>query len=156
MFQEKIQELIATESQEESENQVPLSKEDEDRIFLQAIEASSHGRYMYGTGRNKSSSFASDASTSFTPLEVAHQRIRELESAQSQLQEEVHELRSNIQSSNEWRLQTEEMMRRMMEQMMEERERFRAGQLPPDGPGIDIRQIRHQMFSLEYIMFFNI
>ena len=137
MFQEKIQELIATESQEESENQVPLSKEDEDRIFLQAIEASSHGRYMYGTGRNKSSSFASDASTSFTPLEVAHQRIRELESAQSQLQEEVHELRSNIQSSNEWRLQTEEMMRRMMEQMMEERERFRAGQLPPDGPGID-------------------
>ena len=137
MFQEKIQELIATESQEESGNQVPLSKEDEDRIFLQAIEASSHGRYMYGTGRNKSSSFASDASTSFTPLEVAHQRIRELESAQSQLQEEVHELRSNIQSSNEWRLQTEEMMRRMMEQMMEERERFRAGQLPPDGPGID-------------------
>ena len=137
MFQEKIQELIATESQEESENQVPLSKEDEDRIFLQAIEASSHGRYMYGTGRNKSSSFASDASTSFTPLEVAHQRIRELESAQSQLQEEVHELRSNIQSSNEWRLQTEEMMRRMMEQMMEEREMFRAGQLPPDGPGID-------------------
>ena len=114
-----------------------MSKEDEDRIFLQAIEASSHGRYMYGTGRNKSSSFASDASTSFTPLEVAHQRIRELESAQSQLQEEVHELRSNIQSSNEWRLQTEEMMRRMMEQMMEERERFRAGQLPPDGPGID-------------------
>ena len=137
MFQEKIQELIATESQEESENQVPLSKEYDDRIFLQAIEASSHGRYMYGTGRNKSSSFASDASTSFTPLEVAHQRIRELESAQSQLQEEVHELRSNIQSSNEWRLQTEEMMRRMMEQMMEERERFRAGQLPPDGPGID-------------------
>ena len=137
MFQEKIQELIATESQEESGNQVPLSKEDEDRIFLQAIEASSHGRYMYGTGRNKSSSFASDASTSFTPLEVAHQRIRKLESAQSQLQEEVHELRSNIQSSNEWRLQTEEMMRRMMEQMMEERERFRAGQLPPDGPGID-------------------
>ena len=137
MFQEKIQELIATESQEESGNQVPLSKEDEDRIFLQAIEASSHGRYMYGTSRNKSSSFASDASTSFTPLEVAHQRIRELESAQSQLQEEVHELRSNIQSSNEWRLQTEEMMRRMMEQMMEERERFRAGQLPPDGPGID-------------------
>ena len=137
MFQEKIQELIATESQEESGNQVPLSKEDEDRIFLQAIEASTHGRYMYGTGRNKSSSFASDASTSFTPLEVAHQRIRELESAQSQLQEEVHELRSNIQSSNEWRLQTEEMMRRMMEQMMEERERFRAGQLPPDGPGID-------------------
>ena len=137
MFQEKIQELIATESQEESGNQVPLSKEDEDRIFLQAIEASSHGRYMYGTGRNKSSSFASDASTSFTALEVAHQRIRELESAQSQLQEEVHELRSNIQSSNEWRLQTEEMMRRMMEQMMEERERFRAGQLPPDGPGID-------------------
>ena len=137
MFQEKIQELIATESQEESGNQVPLSKEDEDRIFLQAIEASSHGRYMYGTGRNKSSSFASDASTSFTPLEVAHQRIRELESAQSQLQEEVHELRSNIQSSNEWRLQTEEMMRRMMEQMMEERERFRADQLPPDGPGID-------------------
>ena len=137
MFQEKIQELIATESQEESGNQVPLSKEDEDRIFLQAIEASSHGRYMYGTSRNKSSSFASDASTSFTPLEVAHQRIRELESAQSQLQEEVHELRSNIQSSNEWILQTEEMMRRMMEQMMEERERFRAGQLPPDGPGID-------------------
>ena len=137
MFQEKIQELIATESQEESGNQVPLSKEDEDRIFLQAIEASSHGRYMYGTGRNKSSSFASDASTSFTPLEVAHQRIRELESAQSQLQEEVHELRSNIQSSNEWRLQTEEMMRRMMEQMMEERERFQAGQLPSDGPGID-------------------
>ena len=125
------------ESQEESGNQVPLSKEDEDRIFLQAIEASSHGRYMYGTGRNKSSSFASDASTSFTPLEVAHQRIRELESAQSQLQQEVHELRSNIQSSNEWRLQTEEMMRRMMEQMMEERERFRANQLPPDGPGID-------------------
>ena len=124
-------------AQEESGNQVPLSKEDEDRIFLQAIEASSHGRYMYGTGRNKSSSFASDASTSFTPLEVAHQRIRELESAQSQLQKEVHELRSNIQSSNEWRLQTEEMMRRMMEQMMEERERFRAGQLPPDGPGID-------------------
>ena len=114
-----------------------MSKEDEDRIFLQAIEASSHGRYMYGTGRNKSSSFASDTSTSFRPLEVAHQRIRELESAQSQLQEEVHELRSNIQSSNEWRLQTEEMMRRMMEQMMEERDRFRAGQLPPDGPGID-------------------
>ena len=137
MFQEKIQELIATESQEESRNQVPLSKEDKDRIFLQVIEASSHGRYMYGTGRNKSSSFASNASTSFTPLEVAHQRIRELESAQSQLQEEVHELRSNIQSSNEWRLQTEEMMRRMMEQMMEEKERFRAGQLPPDGPGID-------------------
>ena len=137
MFQEKIQELIATESQEESGNQVPLSKEDEDRIFLQAIEASSHGRYMYGTGRNKSFSFASDASTSFTPLEVAHQRIRELESAQSQLQEEVHELQSNIQSSNEWRLQTEEMMRRMMEQMMEERERFRASQLPLDGPGID-------------------
>ena len=125
------------ESQEEFRNQVPLSKEDEDRIFLQAIEASSHGRYMYGTGRNKSFIFASDASTSFTPLEVAHQRIRELESAQSQLQEEVHELRSNIQSSNEWRLQTEEMMRRMMEQMMEEKERFRAGQLPPDGPGID-------------------
>ena len=137
MFQEKIQELIATESQEESGNQVPLSKEDEDRIFLQAIEASSHGRYMYGTGRNKLSSFASDASTSFTPLEVAHQWIRELESAQSELQEEVHELRSNIQSSNEWRLQTKEMMHRMMEQMMEERERFRAGQLPPDGPSID-------------------
>ena len=28
-------------------------------------------------------------------------------------------------------------MRRMMEQMMEERERFQAGQLPPDGPDID-------------------
>ena len=28
-------------------------------------------------------------------------------------------------------------MRRMMEQMLEERERFRAGQLPPDGQGID-------------------
>ena len=32
------------------------------------------------------------------------------------------------------------MIRRMMEQMMEERERFRAGQLPPDGPGTDQTQ----------------
>ena len=111
------------ESQVESGNQVPLSKEDEDRIFLQDVLASSHGRYMYETDRNKSSSFASDASTSLASLEAAYQRIRELESTQSQLQEEVRELRSNIQSSAEWRLQTEEMMRRMMEQMMEERER---------------------------------
>ena len=71
------------ESQDESGNQVPLTQEDEDRTFLQAIEASSHGRYMYGTGQNKSSSFAFDASTSSAPLEVVHQRIRELESAQS-------------------------------------------------------------------------
>ena len=31
-------------------------------------------------------------------------------------------------------------MHRMMEQMMEERERFRAGQLTPDGPSIDQTQ----------------
>ena len=31
-------------------------------------------------------------------------------------------------------------MRRMMEQMMEERKRFRASQLPLDGPGIDQTQ----------------
>ena len=123
------------ESQDESGNQVPLTQEDEDRIFLQAVEASSHGRYMYGTGQNKSSSFAFDASTSSAPLEASHERIRELESAQSQLQKEVWELQSNIQSSDGWRLQTEEMIRCMMEQMMEERERFRAGQLPLDGPG---------------------
>ena len=128
------------ESQDESGNQVPLTKEDEDRIFLQVVEASSHGRYMYGTGRNKSSSFAFDASTSSAPLEAAHQRIRELESAQSQLQKEVRELQSNIRSSDGWRLQTEEMIRRMMEQMMEERERFRTSQLPPDGPGTDQTQ----------------
>ena len=67
------------ESQDESGNQVPLTQEDEDRMFLQAIEVSSHGRYMYGTGRNKSSNFAFDASTSLAPLEAAHQRIRELE-----------------------------------------------------------------------------
>ena len=73
------------ESQDESGNQVPLSKEDEDRIFLQVLEASSHGRYMYGTGRNKSSSFSFDASTSSAPLEATHQRIKELGSAQSQL-----------------------------------------------------------------------
>ena len=60
------------ESQDEYGNQVPLTMEDEDRIFLQAVEASSHGRYMYGIGRNKSSSFAFDASTSSTPLEAAH------------------------------------------------------------------------------------
>ena len=78
---------------------------------------------MYGTGRNKSSSFAFDASTSSAPLEAAHQRITELKLAQSQLQEEVRELRSNIQSSDEWRLQTKEMMHCMMEKMMEERER---------------------------------
>ena len=40
-----------------------------------------------------------------TPLEAAHQRIRELESALSQLQKEVRELQSNIQSSDRWRLQ---------------------------------------------------
>ena len=108
------------ESQDESGNQVPLTQEDEDRIFLQTVEASSHGRYMYGTGRNKSSSFAFDASTSSAPLEAAHQRIRELESAQSQLQKEVWELQSNIQSFDGWRLLTEEMIRHMME----ERERF--------------------------------
>ena len=73
------------ESQDESGNQVPLSNEDKVCIFLQVVEASSHGRYMYGTGRNKSSNFALDASTSLAPLEVAHQRIRELESTQSQL-----------------------------------------------------------------------
>ena len=128
------------ESQDESRNQVPLTEEDEDRIFLQAVEASSHGRYMYGAGRNKSSSFAFDASTSLAPLEAAHQRIRELESTQSQLQKEVRELQSNIQSSDGWRLQTEEMICRMMEQMMEEIERFRASQLPPDGPGTDQTQ----------------
>ena len=61
------------ESQDEFGNQVPLSKEYEDRIFLQVVEASSHGRYMYGTSRNKSFNFASDASTSSTPLEAAHQ-----------------------------------------------------------------------------------
>ena len=70
------------ESQDEYENQVPLSKEDEDRIFLQVVEASSHSRYMYETGRNKSSSFASYASTSSAPLKAAHRRIRELESTQ--------------------------------------------------------------------------
>ena len=117
-----------------------MSKEVEDRIFLLAVEASSHGRYMHETGRNKSSSFASEASTSSTLLEVAYQRIRELESAQSQMQEEVRELRSNIQSSDEWRLHIEEMMRRMMEQMMEEGERFRVSQLPPGGPGTDQTQ----------------
>ena len=79
---------------------------------------------MYGACRNKSSNFAFDASTSSAPLEAAHQRIRELESAQSQLQKEVRELQSNIQSSDGWRLQTEEMIRHMMEQIMEERERF--------------------------------
>ena len=66
------------ESQDESGNQVPLSKEDEDHVFLQAVEASSHGRYMYGTSRNKSSSFAFDAFTSLEPLEVAHQRLESL------------------------------------------------------------------------------
>ena len=71
------------ESQDEYRNQVPLLKEDEDRIFLQVVEASSHGRYMYGTCRNKSSSFSSDAFTSLAPLEEAHQWIRELELAQS-------------------------------------------------------------------------
>ena len=75
LFQEKIHELIAMESQDESGNQVPLTQEDEDRIFLQAVEASSHGRYIYGTGQNKSSIFAFDASTSSAPLEAAHQRI---------------------------------------------------------------------------------
>ena len=85
LFQEKIQELIAMESQYEYGNQVPLSKEDEDRIFLLVVEASSHVRYMYRTSQNKLSSFASDASTSLAPLEATHQRIRELESAQSQL-----------------------------------------------------------------------
>ena len=128
-------------SQDGSRNQVPLSKEDEYRIFLQVVEASSHDRYMYGTGRNKSSSFASDASTSSTPLEATYQWIRELESAQSQLQEEVRELQSNIQSSDEWKLQTEEMMHRMMEQMMKEEERFLADQLPTYGPGIDQTQL---------------
>ena len=103
------------ESQDEYGNQVHLLKEDEDCIFLQAVEASSHDIYMYGTGRNKSSSFAFDACTSSAPLEAAHQRIREVESAQSQLQEEVHELGSNIQSFDGWRLQTEEMIRCMME-----------------------------------------
>ena len=81
---------------------------------------------MYGTSQNKSSNFASDASTSSERREVAHQWIRELESAQSQLQGEVRELRSNIQSSDEWRLQTLEMMCCMMEQMMKKRERFRV------------------------------
>ena len=38
------------ESQDEFGNQVPLTQEDEDRIFLQAVKASSHGRYIYGTG----------------------------------------------------------------------------------------------------------
>ena len=80
------------ESQDESRNQVSLSNEDKDSIFLQVVEASSHGRYMYGISRNKSSNFAFDASTSLAPLEVAHQRIRELESTQSQLQKEIHEL----------------------------------------------------------------
>ena len=140
LFQEKIHELIAMESQDESGNQVPLTQEDEDRIFLHAVEASSHGRYMYVTGRNKSSSFVFDASTSSAPLEAAHKRIRELESTQSQLQKEVRELQSNIQSPYGWRLQTEEMIHRMMKQMMEERERFRAGQLPPDGSGTDQTQ----------------
>ena len=67
-------------------------------IVYSYIEASSHGRYMYGSSRNKSSSFAFDAFTSSAPLEAAHQRIRELESAQSQLQKEVRELQSNSQS----------------------------------------------------------
>ena len=121
-----------------------MSKKDEDHIFLQAVEVSSHGRYMYGTCQNKLSIIASDASTSSAPLETAHQRIIQLESTQSQLQEEVRELRSNIHSSDDWRLQTEEMMRHMMEQMlenmMEKKERFRAGQLPLDGLGIDQTQ----------------
>ena len=95
---------------------------------------------MYGTGQNKSSSFAFDASKSLAPLEAAHQRIRELESAQPQLQKKVWELQSNIQSSYGWRIQTEEMIRCMMEQMMEERERFRASQLPLDGLGTDQTQ----------------
>ena len=50
LFQEKIQELIAMESQDEYGSQVSLSKEDEDCIFLRAIKASSHGIYMYGIG----------------------------------------------------------------------------------------------------------
>ena len=78
---------------------------------------------MYGTGRNKSSSFAFDASTSSAPLEVAHQRNTELKLAQSQLQEKVRELRSNIQSLDEWRLQTKEMRHCIMEKMMEKRDR---------------------------------
>ena len=45
LFQEKTQELIAMESQDEYGNQVPLSKEGEDRIFSQTVEASSHGIY---------------------------------------------------------------------------------------------------------------
>ena len=73
------------ESQDEYGNQAPLSKEDEDRIFLQAVKAPSHGRYMYETDGNKSSSFASDDSTSLASLKAAYQRIRELESTQSQL-----------------------------------------------------------------------
>ena len=32
------------------------------------------------------------------------------------------------------------MIRRMMEQMMEERDRFRVGQLPLDGPSTDQTQ----------------
>ena len=103
------------ESQDESGNQVPLTQEDGDRIFLQVVEVSSHGRYMYGTSQNKSSSFAFDASTSSAPLEAVHQRIRELESAKSQLQNEVRELQSNIQSYDGWIRQTDEMIRRMME-----------------------------------------
>ena len=79
-----------------------------DHIFLQVVEISSHGRYMYETGRNKSSNFEYDTSTSSAPLEAAYQRIRELESTQSQLQEKIRELRNNIQSSDEWKLQTEE------------------------------------------------
>ena len=73
------------ESKDKSRNQVPLSKEGKNRIFLQVVEASSHGRYMYGTCQNKSSSFAFDSSTSSAPLKAAHQHTRELESVQSQL-----------------------------------------------------------------------
>ena len=110
------------ESQDDSGNQVPLSKENEDRVFLQVDEASSHGRYMYGIGQNKSSNFASNASTSSAPLEGTRQRIREHELAQSWLKEEVRELRNNIQSSDEWRLQIEEIMCHVMDYMMEEGE----------------------------------
>ena len=70
LFQEKIQKLIAMESQDEYGSQVSLSKEDEDRIFPRVVKVSSHGIYMYGTGQNKSS---------LAPLDATHQRSRELE-----------------------------------------------------------------------------
>ncbi|XP_048231040.1 uncharacterized protein LOC125370210 [Ricinus communis] len=62
---ESLEEHLTEVSRDEDGNSVPLSQE-EKRIFLETVHASSHSRYIYWTRKNKTSSYHFDASTSTT------------------------------------------------------------------------------------------